>query len=216
MDSDSSRVPLALFVRSPTPGGAKTRLAPLLGAQGAADLYRGFVEDTVRICRATEGASTEIWHTDPIGAQEEQWLNDFAVPVYTQPNGGLGERISAALGQGIERHGCSLVVGSDSPTLPVSLIEAAIAALTHADLVLGPAHDGGYYLIGARDRSPSLDRVRWSTEYALTDTLGANSSRTAHLLPPWYDVDTPADLDLLRFHLKLDSELAPQTRALLR
>ncbi len=216
MASRQSNVPLAVFVRSPTPGEAKTRLASLLGEEGATNLYRGFVEDTVGVCRAIESTATEIWRTDPIDAQAEQWLNSFSLPVHTQPTGDLGHRISVALHQGIERHGFSLVLGSDSPTLPASLILAAVDALEHADLVLGPAHDGGYYLIGARDHAPSLDKVRWSTEHTLADTLRNNSSRTPLLLPPWYDVDTPADLSLLRFHLALDSALAPRTRALLR
>ena len=209
-------VPLAVFVRPPEPGVAKTRLAPVLGETGAAELYGAFVQDTVRLCAAVEGGAVELWSADLSEPDARRGLERFGFPIHEQPRGDLGERISAALFQGVRDHGQAIVIGSDSPSLPTSLVTDATRALQTADLVLGPTHDGGYYLIGVRGEAPIFDRVRWSTPHALADTLAANRGRDVRLLSPWYDIDTAADLALLRFHLELDSALAPTTRTLLR
>lgn len=212
----SATVPIAVFVRVPEPGIAKTRLASVLGDAGAAEMYRAFVEDTLRTCASVNGATVQIWRADSPEQARNPWLDDFGFDVHHQSEGDLGVRIFAALDHGIAAHGRALVLGSDSPTLPAALIANALSALDDADLVLGPTHDGGYYLIGARGEAPPLNQVRWSTVHTLGDTLFRNRARSIRVLSPWYDIDTPDDLELLRTHLSLDAGLAPSTRALLR
>jgi glycosyltransferase A (GT-A) superfamily protein (DUF2064 family) len=117
-----------------------------------------------------------------------------------------------------------VVVGTDSPTLPIEYIRRAFAELESADVVLGPATDGGYYLAGCGTELPPLfDHIAWSSGRVLADTIAALAEprwRLA-LLPPWYDVDTPADWDLLRGHVAAlrragIDPAAPHTEALLR
>ena len=215
--------PLVVFGRAPVPGRCKTRLVPALGTTGATALYRAFLADTLeRVADAT--FLPALWLADD---QDHPALFDAttacgraladrirAMPRRTQPAGDLGERMRAALAEGIEMHGRALVIGSDAPTLPRAYLRAAHRALDAVDLVLGPSADGGYYLIGARV-VPTLAGVRWSTRHALTDTRRVNSMISLAFLSPWYDVDTPRDLSLLRAHLSLAPMAAPRSAAAL-
>ncbi len=97
-----------------------------------------------------------------------------------------------------------VVVGADSPTLPPEYIHRAFSLLDEADVVLGPAWDGGFYLLGCRHRVPPIfDGISWGTERVLAQTVAALAGpewRLA-LLPPWYDLDTPADWSMLCGHI---------------
>jgi rSAM/selenodomain-associated transferase 1 len=206
---------VAVFARAPRPGHTKTRLIPALGAEGAAALYRAFLADTVRTAAKLEGATVELWAASEADREPLAELHPDA-PVRLQPRGDLGERMEAAMADALSRHDKALVVGSDVPTLPARRLGAAVAALEEADVVLGPAADGGYYLVGARGWALAFGRgVRWSTRHALTDTLAAAraAGRRPTLLAPWYDVDTPEDLRLLRAHLAVRRDAAPATAA---
>jgi rSAM/selenodomain-associated transferase 1 len=205
--------PLVVFARAPRPGGAKTRLAPLLGEKGAARLARAFLDDTLSIARAVPGFEVVLACAgDPQDADLVEIAARHGVARIGQPGGGLGQRLTTVLADALARAGRALVIGSDAPTLPARLLVRAAAALERAELVLGPTADGGYYLIGARGRPPRLDGVRFSTVHALADTV-ALADGPVELLPPWYDVDTPDDLRLLRLHLALDRSVAPATRS---
>src|SRR5262249_40646109 len=141
----------------------------------------------------------------------------------SQCTGDLGARMATFIAEQL-RQGAEAVVlvGADSPTMPVAWVEQAFCELHHADLVLGPALDGGYSLIGwGRGLRPIFEEVAWGTEQVLAQTIARLSDpgwRLA-LLPPWYDVDTPADWSLLCGHLAalrragIDSQ-APATEAL--
>ncbi len=218
------RAALAVFGRAPRAGAAKTRLSPALGPDGAAHLYAAFLADTLALARAAAHAGladATLWAAD---APDDPALLEVPgareVPRCAQPAGDLGVRLAAALDAGVASHGRALVIGSDAPTLPLALLRAASAALDTADLVLGPSADGGYFLIGARVAvgAALFDGVRFSTRFALLDTLtgaarlGLSVARTA----PWYDVDTPDDLRVLRAHLSLAPTVAPHTSRALR
>jgi hypothetical protein len=124
----------------------------------------------------------------------------------------LGVRLAAAFDEGLRGYERVVIIGSDAPTLPAELIGAAFESLENSAFMLGPAHDGGYYAIGASQGvRPSFERVRWSTEDALGDTVKANAPRQPVLIPPWYDIDEPEDLAVLRAHLSVDSVVAPAT-----
>lgn len=205
-----------MFCRPVQPGQTKTRLVPRLGAEGSARLYAAFLEDVLSTCRAVPGCEVEVWVA---GDPEHRSLQLHDVPRIAQPQTDLGGRMQAALAH---RPGVpTLVVGSDIPTLPRSLLEAALTELGRpgTDVVLGPATDGGFLLIGAcGPRLPDLGPpIRWSHSQTLADTLAAcrrGGLRVAQLTP-WYDVDTPADLRVLSLHLALQPQAAPATAVVL-
>jgi len=203
------RAEIAVFARAPRPGRTKTRLIPALGPEGAAALYAAFLEDTLT---KLEGLDARLWAASEADAPA---LEGRGWPVSAQVGGDLGARMSHAIADGLGRADGVIVIGTDAPTLPPARLRDAIDALRTHDAVLGPSADGGYYLIGSR-APVSFGAVRWSTRHALADTLAGLGS-PARLLRPWYDVDTPDDLALLRAHLALRSRDAPATsRALSR
>lgn len=206
---------LAVFIRSDSAGAVKTRLASLLGAEGASDLYDAFVEDELGLCarvRDVGRVDIALWTTGAPTQAIERWGHDHDAETRRQPEGDLGERLSAAFDQALEHYERVVIIGSDIPTLPLSLIVAAFDALERAGIVLGPANDGGYYAIGASHGiRPRFDGVRWSTSHALADTLSANASERTAMLSPWYDVDDASDLAILRAHLSANPAAAPAT-----
>lgn len=205
---------LAVFVRPPTSGTVKTRLAARLGRDGAAKLYRAFAEDTIELCsrvRAAGRVQLAVWSA---GCDEavSDWAERLGTSPRIQPEGDLGVRLAAAFDQGLSQYERVVIIGSDMPTLPIELIGAAFDSLGRSALMLGPAQDGGYYAIGASQRvRPSFEGVRWSSRNALEDTVRANAPRQPAMLPPWYDIDEPDDLAVLRAHLSIDSAAAPAT-----
>jgi hypothetical protein len=193
----------------------KTRLAGLFGDRGAAELYHAFVEDTLRLCsrvRAAGRVDVTLWSDGPEDEIVSDWARRLDVPTRLQPEGDLGVKLGAAFDEGLRRYERVVIIGSDTPTLPIGLIVAALDSLENAPIVLGPANDGGYYAIGASHSvRPSFERVRWSTPDALQDTMTANVDRNVAILAPWYDIDEPEDLGILRAHLSVDPTAAPAT-----
>jgi rSAM/selenodomain-associated transferase 1 len=210
----AERVSLALFARAPIAGRTKTRLIPALGAEGAAALARAFLHDT--LSRVAElDADATIWAASE--HDRAALSGEVALPIAVQPEGDLGARMEVALRDGIERAGRALILGTDAPTLPLGHLRAAIEALDRAEVVLGPAADGGFWVIGARAPLALGPGVRWSSRHALADTIALvqQDGRTVERIAPWYDVDTSADLALLRAHLALRPGAAPRTAAAL-
>jgi len=206
---------LAVFVRPPTAGKVKTRLAALFGERGAAALYQAFVEDTVHLCsrvRAAGRVDVALWSAGPQDDIVSEWANRLGVPVRLQPEGNLGVKLAAAFEEGLRRYERVVIIGSDAPSLPIEQIGAAFDALEEAPMMIGPANDGGYYAVGASHSvQPSFQGVRWSTRHALRDTARANAQRQIVTIAPWYDIDEPEDLAVLRAHLSLDPGVAPAT-----
>ncbi len=206
---------LALFLRPPVAGITKTRLAESLGEQGAADLYEAFVEDTLRLCariRSLGRVDLAIWCAGAPVDRVVTWAATMGATVRIQPKGDLGVRLGAAFEEGLARYERVVIVGSDAPTLPVGLIVDAFESLNDHSMMLGPASDGGYYAIGASHRvRPTFEGVRWSTPFAFKDTKQANADIRVAVTSPWYDIDGPADLRLLRAHLAVAPSAAPAT-----
>ncbi|MDH3200191.1 MAG: TIGR04282 family arsenosugar biosynthesis glycosyltransferase [Myxococcales bacterium] len=206
---------LAVFVRPPVAGVTKTRLAELLGDRGAAELYEAFVDDTLRLCkriRSLGRVDVALWCAGAPADRVAEWAIRMGTPVRNQPEGDLGVRLDAAFEEGLARYERVVIIGSDAPTLPAGLIVDAFDSLTDASMVLGPASDGGYYAIGASHRvRPSFEGVRWSTSSTLDDTKKANAGIRVTITSPWYDVDEPGDLQLLRAHLSVAPSAAPAT-----
>jgi len=211
----SSGVGLVIFARDPKPGEVKGRLAADLGEERAAGLYRCFLEDTLRIASGLGGLRIFIaWAGSP--ASNVAWAEQLCPGAESFPQQGsdLGERMAAAAARARER-GCDrvIVMGSDSPSLPRSRILWAGKALAGADIVLGPARDGGYYLAAGRGFPQALfTGVAWGTSNALQQTR-ANAAQlglAVDFLPAWYDIDTLDDLLFLKSHLEaLDARGIP-------
>jgi rSAM/selenodomain-associated transferase 1 len=194
---------LCVFARAPELGRVKTRLCPPLTADEALELHRALVEDTLegldRIRRPS--ISKVLLLTRPL-----QRSTDLAIPkgwlVGIQSQGDLGERLASLFYTSFRRGARRVVVlGSDSPTLPLQVVQDAFDALDRVDVVVGPASDGGYYLLGARIFVPDLFRgITWGTSEVLQQTRRVlQTTRTSHEnLVPWYDVDRARDLERLR------------------
>ena len=122
-----------------------------------------------------------------------------------QAEGDLGRRLAAFVRQQVDGGARAVVlVGADSPTLPLEYVERAFVELERSDVVIGPATDGGYYLIGCGPRRPPLfEYVAWGTARVLADTVAAlaDARWQLALLPPWYDVDTTENWGMLCGHL---------------
>jgi rSAM/selenodomain-associated transferase 1 len=193
---------LGVFAKWPTPGAVKTRLG--LPPQRTAQVACAFLRDTLD--RLASLAVRRVLVFSPAEAEED--FAALAVGRYAlapQGEGVLGARLhrffADELAQGSRR---VVVVGSDSPTLPPEHVEAAFAALATADVVVGPATDGGYYLLGCGARLPPVfDDMPWSGPDVLAETVArlADPSWRLAVLPPWYDVDTPEGWALLRGHV---------------
>jgi uncharacterized protein len=220
MDRRQQPAALIVFAREPLAGRTKTRLTPPLSAADAAALYACFLRDTLDTARRVAGAAVVVAYTP---AQAGGYFADLAPELVAVPQRGadLGERMDTAFSDAFARGAAAaVIIGSDSPHLPATIIERAFAELeSGADLVLGPADDGGYYLIGARAPQPRLLRaVPLSTPTVLADTLrvAAELGLRVALLPRWYDIDTVAELRRLAAELAHGPpDVAPQTRAFL-
>ena len=196
---------IILFAKHPRPGQVKTRLLPLCTPTQAADLYRGFLLDSVALLRAS-AADLKVVACEPPEAEGElaALLGREGLAFVPQPQTGLGQRLDQlfawAFAQGMER---VLALGSDSPSLPAALLDEGLELLTRREVVIGPSTDGGYYLIGLRQPAPELfTGIAWSTGQVLDQTLERLGQRSLGLLPMWYDVDTPEDAGLLKVHLQ--------------
>ena len=194
-------VSLLLFTRYPQPGQTKTRLIPALGADGAAFVQRRMTEQALASARqfsAIPGRRLEICSTGADFRTLGLWLG-FDLKYVDQGEGDLGQRLLRAIGDAFVRGATSvIVIGSDCPALPVGYLdEAAKVLASKTDLVLGPAHDGGYYLIGLNQVAVSLfENIPWGTENVLAATLKAASRLDWQVLQllPLVDIDRPEDL----------------------
>jgi rSAM/selenodomain-associated transferase 1 len=179
-------VRVALFTRWPEAGKAKTRLIPALGPQGAADLHRRLTERTVATVRAA-GLALEIRSTGADPARFRDWLGVEAV--VDQGEGDLGERL-ARTAETLP----VLLLGADIPGLAAHHLVAATAALASAPAVIGPAADGGYWLLGLAAPLPHLfTGIEWGTGSVLAATLAKLPPGTPRL-ETLSDLDTPEDL----------------------
>jgi hypothetical protein len=189
---------LLILSKAPDAGVVKTRLIPLLGAAGAAGFYADLLHTCIDRLGAAELCPVDLWcwpstrHPFFTGCAQH-----YGVTLQQQPAGDIGQRMEHALGQTLQQCGYAVLVGADCPDLAITDIEAALQALQEgADVVLGPALDGGYYLVAMRERHAFLfEDMPWGS----ADVLRLTESRLrAHGLR-WLrltrrrDLDTPED-----------------------
>lgn len=200
-----TRRALLVVAKEPVAGQTKTRLCPPLDGATAAKLYTCFLRDTLDLMRQVPDVRRGLVYA-PAGAGAYFRTLAPDMDLAPQRGAGLGERLDHLLTDALAGGAAGAVVmGSDSPSLPAEHLARAFTLLDSHDMVLGPCDDGGYYLIGLRRPQPRLFReVTMSTPTVAGDTLAIAAAlglRTA-LLPPWYDVDTTAELARLRAELR--------------
>ena len=227
-----NRSALGVMVRVPepgtvAPGTVKTRLVPPLTHEEAVNLYCAFLRDTFKSLSSLREKDIHILYT-PVNKKEQlveliELAPDGAV-LTPQKGCDLGERLKNAF-KTLFKKGYQgvCIIGSDSPDLPLELIDEAFLTLTHGQnpegvvpegVVLGPTEDGGYYLIGMdRPLDVLFTDIPWSTERVLTETIkrAEEAGIRVSTLKKWHDIDTPADLELLR-----DNDGAPESSEFLK
>ena len=198
---------IVLFARDPVAGKVKTRLAPFLSQELIFELYTRFLNDSVqKICKVVDADRfIGVYPSDSSGYFSRVNVEP-PLEIFIQEGEDLGERMfntfQARFDEGYER---VVIIGSDSPSLPVAYIEKALNS--DKDLTIGPSTDGGYYLIGMYRKPVNVFAcgIDWGSDKVLTQTLERvkESASSLELLPPWYDVDRAEDLKFLKTHLEL-------------
>ncbi len=212
----SARRCVIVMAKDPRAGGSKTRLAASAGLTAAqtADLAEAFVHDTLRTAQQVADAEVWVCHAPPDSAARfAAWAP--RARILAQVAGDLGARMRAAFAAAFESGPARVVmIGSDTPHLPAERIEAAFARLDAARVVLGPATDGGYYLVGLDAPAPALfEGIAWSTPDVLAETRerARNGGLELALLDELRDVDDAADLAELARSIRPDGEPCPRT-----
>ncbi|MFN2291489.1 MAG: TIGR04282 family arsenosugar biosynthesis glycosyltransferase [Anaerolineae bacterium] len=211
---------IIVVAKEPVPGQTKTRLCPPFTPGQAAEFYRCLLLDTLTLVQQLENTDRSLAY-NPAGARA--YFEDLAgdgFRLVPQEGRDLGERLANALAHhfdlGYQR---VIIMNSDGPTLPSACLEEAFSGLDVADVTLGMGHDGGYYLIGMKERHRALfEGIDWSTERVVAQTLSTcrRLGLTVHKLPEWYDVDVEADLARLRRDLARSPRSAPRSWAFLQ
>jgi uncharacterized protein len=206
-----------VFAKAPVPGRVKTRLIPHLGAEAAAELYCRMLRRTLTTVAISRVGSFELWATEPLDSPFVQLCRRLlGFEVHAQVGDELGARMSHALRDGLTRAGKVLLMGADIPGMTHEDLREARDALDRgSDAVLGPAEDGGYWLIGMRRHDASVfQHIVWSAPDVAQRTrerLRALQWRWHELATRW-DVDRPEDLRrlaVLPHHCELLADLVP-------
>ncbi len=221
---------LAVMAKAPRPGKVKTRLSPPLTLDQTAALNVRFLRDTTENLATIADSAGLISYT-PVG---EEALFDGLLPetfaLVAQRGDGFGERLLAAAEDILAiGYGAVCLIDSDSPTVPAAAFQQAVKELAKPGdrIILGPSHDGGYYLIGLKQpHAAPFERIAWSTSSVLEQTIARCEEARLEVvrLPTWYDVDDAQTLAILESEVlhgerprfaTLDGYKAPHTRQLL-
>ncbi len=200
------------MAKEPALGTVKTRLAGALAPAELVELYEAFLRDKIDQIAAVPGVVPYLSYTP---ASAEPRMRDLAgerVRLVPQRGEDLGERLAGLCESLLERHDGVLLVDSDTPNLPSERLVEAVRAICDHDVVLGPAWDGGYYLIGLRRSNRALfEGIPWSTSGVLSRTVDEAHKQglSIHLLASWYDVDEPDDLARLASDLTATPPATP-------
>ena len=180
---------LIIFIKNPEPGKVKTRLAASVGNDRALEIYQLLLAHTRSVATGVD-AHRLLYYSSFIDTQDDWPATSFQKSV--QAGGDLGARMSDAFRDAFATHEKVVIIGSDCRELSADFVNQAFAELEKHDFVVGPALDGGYYLLGMRAFHPEVfEQVEWSTENTLNQTLKQmiHPKRSVFLLPELSDVD---------------------------
>ncbi len=190
---------IVVFAKAPIAGEVKTRLTPFLTAASAALLHRNLVLHSLQTMTALADCSVELW----VGSQHSWWdelSEQYDIPVFEQRGKDLGERMLYALGNALQRSEKVLIVGTDCPAITPNYLQLAFDGLEQKGVVIGPADDGGYVLLGLKQLLPSLfDDIQWGGDNVLAATLARLQSAGERYfeLASLMDIDRPEDFSKL-------------------
>jgi rSAM/selenodomain-associated transferase 1 len=195
---------LAVMAKAPIAGEVKTRLVPPFTQEQAADLYRALLLDQLEHLQGLATAELYLVYAPDNAAPLMKQLAPLNFHCLAQRGGDLGERMNFAFSDLWERgHHSVVLIGSDLPALPLTILETAFELLTASagQVVLGPSRDGGYYLVGMNQPTPQIfQNMSWSHRKVLAQTMErlAGLGIATKLLPTWFDLDTVEDLAYLQ------------------
>lgn len=207
---------LVIMAKAPRRGMVKTRLTPNLPSPAVTELYRCLLEDTVALARSLTGIEVAVMCPEQDRDELTKFLGE-AIPIVAQKGEGLAAGLTSVF-----RHFTAagfqhvIAFNSDSPHLAPSILHSAFGILATHDVVIGPTHDGGYYLVGAKTAHPSLFEgdgmgTRSALDQLLTRTKVLDLS--TGFTEPFYDIDVADDLVKLGQELRLAPSRAPRTAA---
>jgi rSAM/selenodomain-associated transferase 1 len=201
------------MAKAPRRGAVKTRLVPNLSLEAATDFYRSLLEDTLALARSLSGLEIAIMCPESDVSGLALLANNRAI-VVAQKGDGLAAGLTSVFAHFARDQCRTIAFNSDSPHLPRAVLEDAFETLAAHDVVVGPTHDGGYYLVGARASYPTLfanDGMGTTSalERLLSRTRGLNLS--VGFVNSFYDIDVADDLTRLAEELRLAPERAPRT-----
>jgi uncharacterized protein len=188
-----------VFTKSPEAGKVKTRLIPFLGAEKSAELYRSMIDRTLRTCRKSGIHDIELWcYPDKDNPYLIDCSSRFNTDLSVQQGQDLGERMWFAFSQVLKRYRFGIIIGCDCPGISPELLDSASKKLTQGyDVVIGPAADGGYYLLGCNGaRKELFTNISWGSSTVLTGTLDRirDLKMRCYELEELWDIDRPEDL----------------------
>jgi len=215
--SGSDRV-LVIMAKAPRPGTVKTRLTPGLSPAAVIDFYCCLLEDTLTLARSLSDVEVAIMcpHSD---VDELAQLADGAASVVAQSGEGLAAGLTSVFAHFAEDHRQTIAFNSDSPHLPRPILEEAFETLATHDVVVGPTHDGGYYLVGAKAGHPTLfagDGMGTSNALERLVSRARDLELSVGFADPFWDIDIADDLTRLAAELRLAPDKAPRTAAWLK
>jgi uncharacterized protein len=220
-DAPSRDRVLVIMAKAPRQGAVKTRLTTSLSAEAVTAFYRCLLDDTLALARSLKLDDVEVAIMCPVTD-----VNDLAqiaggkASIVAQKGEGLAAGLTSVFAHFVEGHRRHIIAfNSDSPHLPRSVLEAAFETLSAHDVVVGPTHDGGYYLVGAKAAHPTLfDSDGMGTKSALEILLARarELQLSVGFTDPFYDIDVEDDLTRLAAELRLAPARAPRTAAWLK
>jgi uncharacterized protein len=218
--SNNHRV-LVIMAKAPRPGAVKTRLTPSLSPEAVTDFYRCLLDDTLALARTLKTGGVKVAIICPeIDVTELVQLAGSGVNVVAQNGEGLAAGLTSVFAHFAKNPQRRVIAfNSDSPHLPRSILEGAFETLTAHDVVVGPTHDGGYYLVGAKASHPTLfANDGMGTSSALEGLLSRAQALdlSVGFADLFYDIDIADDLSRLAGELRLDPARAPRTAAWLK
>lgn len=195
---------LAVMAKAPIPGTVKTRLAPPLTQEQAAELYHALLSDQLEQLNSLEAVDLYVAFTPTDAMPLIASIAPAGYRCFAQRGGDLGERMNEVFAELWQRgHRNLILIGSDLPPVPLNTFHEGFAQLSSGEkrVVLGPSSDGGYYLVGMSQPVPQIfSGMTWSHDRVLMQTTEklADGSIAFGLLPAWFDIDTIADIERLQ------------------
>jgi uncharacterized protein len=205
---------LVIMAKAPRPGEVKTRLAQSFPLSDVTAFYRCLLQDTMTLALSLGTAEVAIM-CPATDVENLARMAGHAVRVVAQKGKGLAAGLTSVFSH-FTAAGCQRVVAfnSDTPHLPASILQSAFDALAACELVVGPTHDGGYYLVGATASYPGLfdgDGMGTATALEALTARAHDLNLSVHLTDPFYDIDVATDLSRLAAELRIDPGRAPRT-----